>query len=121
MLNFWAPRADAHASDFQQDWSAGRDDSTMPWQAVYDFVEAYDYNSATGGFELAWRDDFDGTSLDTTKWSAANNVGWDQNLSTFMSSQVSVHDGNLYLTMEKAEQHAIIMPAFVDFEYNFLQ
>ena len=49
----------------------------MPWQAVYDFVEAYDYNSETGGFELAWRDDFDGTSLDTSKWSAANNVGWD--------------------------------------------
>ena len=85
-LNFWAPRSDAHESDFGQDWAEGRDDSTMPWVAMFDYVEVYSYDVETRKFELAWRDDFDGDSLDTTKWTVADNLGWDTNLSTFMAS-----------------------------------
>lgn len=40
----------------------------MPWTADIDFVEAYNYNEETKDFELAWRDDFNGDHLDTSRW-----------------------------------------------------
>ena len=49
----------------------------MPWEAVYDYVEVYNFNRNTKSFELAWKDDFDGNTIDTSKWSIGNNEGWD--------------------------------------------
>ena len=84
-MNYWSTRSDEHPPE---DWHAGFDDSTMPFHALYDYVEAYDYNQSTGEFELRWRDDFD--YLDYSRWAVIDNKGWDTNLSTFMASQVSV-------------------------------
>ena len=96
-MNYWSTRSDEHPPE---DWHAGFDDSTMPWTALYDYVEAYNYNTSTKEFEFAWRDDFDW--LDTNRWNVQDNKGWDTNLSTFMASQVSVtSDGHLALTMDK--------------------
>lgn len=47
-------------------WGSGRDDSTMPWYAKYDYVEAYDWDEATDTFVLRFKDDFD--TLDTSIW-----------------------------------------------------
>ena len=58
----WAPRYDAH----DEDWSVGRDESTMPWYTKVDYVEYHYYDSATDSFVFAWRDEFD--SLDESKW-----------------------------------------------------
>ena len=77
MLNFWAPREDAHISDFNQDWSKGMDDSKMPFYATFEDVKVYSYNTTTKTFELEWTDDFSGTTLDESKWTVAENVGWD--------------------------------------------
>ena len=51
----WAPRWDAHT----EDWSKGRDESTMPWLAKMDWVEYYSWDAQTDSFNLEWRDDFD--------------------------------------------------------------
>ena len=80
MFNMWAPRSDAHT----EDWSAGRDDSTMPWFARCDWIEYHEWDSTTGSFELKWRDDFN--SLDLSKWKIADNEGFDQNLATYVKS-----------------------------------
>ena len=38
-MNFWTPT--------WNNWGGGRNDSTMPWYAKYDYVEAYDYDVNT--------------------------------------------------------------------------
>ena len=35
-MNFWTP--------MWNDWGGNRDDSTMPWYARYDYIEAYDWD-----------------------------------------------------------------------------
>ena len=98
-MNYWSTRSDEHPPE---DWHAGFEDADMPWSALYDYVEMYDYNEITKDFELRWRDDFDQGYLDTNRWAVQDNKGWDTNLSTFMASQVSVtQDGYLALTMAK--------------------
>ena len=80
MMNMWAPDVHAHT----EDWSAGRNDSTMPWYAKADWVEYYSWDSESDTFKLEWRDDFDW--LDTGRWSIGDNQAWDGNLARFMSS-----------------------------------
>ena len=91
-MNFWTPTWD--------DWGSGRDDSTMPWYAKYDFVETYDWNQDNDTFTLRWRDDFDG-ALDETRWYRSENWTFDSNSSTFMKNHVYTEDGNLVLKMDK--------------------
>jgi hypothetical protein len=54
------------------DWGSGRDDSTMPWYAKYDFVETYTYDQESDSFSLNWRDDFSG-ELDPKRWRISDN------------------------------------------------
>ena len=53
---------------------------------------------------LDWRDDFN--SLDGSKWNVSNNEGFDQNLATYMTTQVSVDSGNLVLTLDKTQSNS---------------
>ena len=87
MFNMWAPRWDAH----DEDWSAGRDDSTMPWYAKLDYVEYWSYDQATGQFNQEWVDNFD--TLDPNMWTISHEKGFDENLSTYMNTQVYIEDG----------------------------
>ena len=64
----------------------------------YDFVEAYTYNSLTGGFEFHWKDDFN--TFDTGKWHKADNTTFDANSTIFRASQAKVSNGKLILKME---------------------
>ena len=91
-MNFWTPTWD--------DWGQGRNDSTMPWYAKYDWVEVYDYNQGSDSFTLRWRDDFN--SLDTaTRWTVSDGWSFDQNSSTFMATHTYVKNGLLILDMNK--------------------
>merc|ERR1711974_534137 len=89
-MNFWTP--------MWNDWGGGRNDSTMPWFARYDYVEAYDW-SETEGFTLRFRDDFD--TLDYTRWRVSENWGFNDNSSLFVEEHTYVENGNLVLKMDK--------------------
>uniref|UniRef100_A0A7S3MIW7 Uncharacterized protein n=1 Tax=Favella ehrenbergii TaxID=182087 RepID=A0A7S3MIW7_9SPIT len=96
MFNMWAP--DVHAHD--EDWSKGRDDSTLPWYAKADWIEYHAWDPHTDTFHLEWRDEFD--HLDHNRWSVPDNFGFDGNLSTYMASQVYVQDSQLVLKLDYA-------------------
>lgn len=102
-LNLWAPRSDAHT----EDWSAGRDDTTMPWYLKCDYVEYSSWDSSSDTFSFEWREDFN--KLDTGKWKVANDEGFDQNLSTYKNSQVFVEDGKLVLKNEPYQPWAVFL------------
>ena len=53
------------------------------------------------GYEIAWSDEFSGTSLDTSLWTASNtNVPTNNSLQDYLPEQVSVSGGNLVITSE---------------------
>lgn len=94
MFNMWAPRSDAHT----EDWSAGRDDSTMPWYAKCDYIDYYSWFEDEDDFSFQWRENFE--TLDSSKWTVAQNAGFDQNLATYMDTQVFVEDGWVVLKLD---------------------
>lgn len=56
---------------------------------------------ARSGYDVAWFDNFSTTSLDTSKWTAANtNVPTNGSLQDYLPQQVSVTGGNLVITSE---------------------
>ena len=56
MMNFWTPTFTP--------WNEGLNPTTMPFYVYYDYVETYSYNSSTKGFDLLWREDFNGSTID---------------------------------------------------------
>lgn len=53
------------------------------------------------GYDVAWFDEFDGTSLDTSRWAAGNtNVPTNFSLQDYLPSQVSVSGGSLRILSE---------------------
>ena len=92
----WAPRWDAHPVD----WNKGLDNASFPWYAKMDWVEYYGWDEHSDQFNLSWHDDFDW--LDHSRWNVADNMGWDQNLSTYMASQVSIDNGQLVIKADHA-------------------
>ena len=73
-MNFWTP--------MWNDWGGGRNDSTMPWYAKYDYIEAYDWDASTDTFNLRFRDDFD--TLDQNIWRVSDNWGFNDNSTLFV-------------------------------------
>ena len=93
MMNLWIPQF--------PDWAAGFEDSDMPYEAQYDYVETYSYNKKSDSFDLHWRDDFD--YFDEGKWERSDNQGFTDNGVTFFKSQAFVEDGHLTLRLQKPE------------------
>jgi len=89
-MNFWTPTWNS--------WGGGRDDSTMPWYASYDYVEAYDYDVDTREFSLRFRDDF--SFFDSSIWSKTGG-GFESNSSTFDPQHTYIENGKLVLKMDK--------------------
>ena len=97
LFNMWSPASFAHT----EDWSAGRDDSTMPWYAMADWIEYHSWDENTDTFNFSWRDDFD--TLDYSKWTPAHEFTFNENLSTYMHDQVYIDKGQLVLQLKKNE------------------
>ena len=71
-LNFWTPTFHA--------WGAEFNSRDMPWYLLFDYVEVYNWNKDTKGFDKAWRDDF--SFFDQTKWHKLSGT-FDGNSSVF--------------------------------------
>ena len=66
---------------------------------------AWGQTAPTNGWQLVWADEFEGTSLNTTKWTATNAPGNTNNELQYYSPQnVTVSGGELVL---KAEQRSL--------------
>lgn len=53
------------------------------------------------GYDAAWSDEFDGTSLDSTKWNPANTfVTTNNSLQDYLPQQVTVESGNMVITSD---------------------
>jgi len=101
MMNFWIPA--------WENWNRDFDPVDFPWYAKYDFVEVWDYvppeqwDTTDGAnvdhpFEFSWRDDFN--SFDDSRWKKSENWSFNDNLVTFMESNVYTEDGSLVLKLE---------------------
>ena len=93
MMNFWTPT--------WSPWGDGRNDSSMPWYVLYDYVEAYTYNTSTKQFSLDFRDDFSGVSVNTGIWTLSDWWNFGGSSTMFLASQTYQENGNLVLKMEK--------------------
>lgn len=69
--------------------------------AIVYFSKAADSPYVPSGYVLKWSDEFDGTSIDTTKWNVANNSTYGSNnneLQCYMASNITVAGGNAVIT-----------------------
>ena len=78
MMNFWTPT--------WSPWGDGRDDSFMPLYALYDYVEAYTFDVNTKEFNIDFRDDFSGDSVDTSIWTVSDWWNFGGSSTTFLAS-----------------------------------
>ncbi|TWU51036.1 Glucan endo-1,3-beta-glucosidase A1 precursor [Rubripirellula tenax] len=63
---------------------------------------------AVSGFDLAWLDEFDGMSIDSSKWDVADtNVPTNNSLQDYLPDQVSVSGGNLVITAENSASRGL--------------
>ena len=99
-MNFWTPEFSSWGGPADE-----LDTSSMPWYARYDYVEVYDYNFNTRGFDFRWRDDFN--SLNEDRWRVSNGWSFEQNSSRFLKNNVYVENGKLVLKMEKNDYEGL--------------
>jgi beta-glucanase (GH16 family) len=54
-------------------------------------------------YKLVWSDEFNGTSVDTTKWTVATNCGdhWNNEVQCYTADAISVKGGNLVIKTER--------------------
>src|SRR5690349_357550 len=58
--------------------------------------------AATPGWDMVWNDEFDGATLDTTKWfRETTNTPANDEKQAYIPQQVTVSNGNMVITSEK--------------------
>lgn len=77
-------------------WAGAWDDAILPVYQFVNYIEYQRYNTDTGEFEPAWRDDFD--TFDDARWDKANWT-FDMNRVDFVPENVRVQDGILILAL----------------------
>jgi len=92
-FNLWSSAAEAWVGPYDVDQLAN-----APKAQWIDFVKVYSYDAATASFTPLWQDDFDGTSLDATRWSAGN---WEMENVMLAKKNVVVEDGYCKLLMTR--------------------
>ena len=81
-FNLWASKTPAWTGEFT---GIG-----LPIEQQIDYVRAYTYDTTSKAFTLAWQDDFEGTSLNSDRWSRGN---WTMELVEYRVQNVKVSDG----------------------------
>lgn len=81
-------------------WGAGFDESILPIETLYDWVEIYSYDIQTKSFHWEWREDFNDDTLDTTRWNAGEGWGYGDSTCMFKRSQVYQSGGSLHIKMD---------------------
>lgn len=85
-MNIWISEAVNWVGRFNQ--------QSLPLYQVVDWIEYHEYKE--GGFELAWRDDFD--RFDSSRWGKGD-WGFESNIVTFHPENAGVHNGRLILAL----------------------
>ena len=81
-FNLWASKTPS--------WTGKFTGIGLPIEQQIDYVRTYSYDEATKGFTLLWQDDFEGTSLNSERWSRGN---WTMELVEYRIENVKVSDG----------------------------
>ncbi len=69
------------------------------WTLVFPLAAVWGVPPARSGWQVAWYDEFDGTALNTARWTPVFSTNPTNNsLHAYLPSQVAVADGNLVIT-----------------------
>lgn len=88
-FNLWASKSAAWVGKFT---GIG-----LPVEQLIDYVRTYSYNEETKGFDLLWQDDFDGASLDPTRWAKGN---WEMEKVEYRPQNIKLRDGYVRLILD---------------------
>lgn len=89
-FNLWASSSTS--------WVGQMTHVNIPIAQYIDYIAVSDYNMETKEFTERWRDDFDGSTLNSSRWDRGN---WQMDLVRERTSNVVVEDGNLVLKLTK--------------------
>jgi len=92
-FNLWAAKSAAWVGKF-----TGAELADGPQEQVIDYVRVYKYDVATKTFTVDWQDDFEGTALDPTHWSAGD---WNMEKTDLSEDNVVVEGGYCKLRMTR--------------------
>ncbi len=92
-FNLWSSKSAAWVGEF-----TGAELADGPQEQLIDFVRVYSYDAESKTFNFEWQDDFDGTELDRTRWSAGN---WDMENVKLSVDNVVVEDGYCKMRMTR--------------------
>ena len=92
-FNLWASKTPAWTGKF-----TGEELADGPQVQWIDYVRVYSYDTEKKTFTKSWQDDFDGTTLDATRWSKGD---WEMELTTHSPKNVVVEDGYCKLLMTR--------------------
>ena len=92
-FNLWASNTPAWTGKF-----TGAELASGPVAQEIDYVRIYNYDKDSKTFSLAWQDDFDGTTLNTSRWSKGN---WEMERVMLSPDNVVVEDGKCKLLLSR--------------------
>lgn len=78
-------------------WTGKFTGEGLPVEQQIDYVRVYTYDENTKEFTFSWQDDFEGTSLDATRWSRGN---WEMEKVKYRPSNVKVRDGHASIILD---------------------
>lgn len=81
-------------------WTGKFTGEGVPTEQQIDYVRVYSYDEATKAFTFSWQDDFEGTSLDLTRWSKGN---WEMERVMYRKQNIKVHDGLVHIILDYEE------------------
>lgn len=88
-FNLWASKTPAWTGEFT---GIG-----LPIEQQIDYVRAYAYDTTTKAFTLSWQDDFEGSTLDTKRWSRGN---WVMENVQYRTQNVKISDGKARIILD---------------------
>ena len=83
-------------------WSGFFDADALTAATFVDYFEVFEFDEESDTFNSLWRDDFTGSSIDTSKWWFANWT-FEYAVNDYVSRNAMVRDGKLILTLTDNE------------------